>query len=716
MTANAAGTHVMIGTVLQGSGVRYHVVELIGEGGQGWVFKASYDDVDGFPVVVKVLRPDTATRDALDRFKREADILRRLSQLKPSPYIVRFYDHGEASVPLPNPIRPGEHATLPFTVLEYVHGESLFAVLERTRGVGLPVRRARRIGREVAKALETVHAEGIVHRDLKPSNILISNEAGREVAKVTDFGLVKLVDTRATATQALAGVSLAYAPPEQYEPGNARVGTATDVFSFAAIVFELLAGREAFPAGSGNPFEALRLIATAPRPRLSERLPALAQGLRERPDLVGRIDQLLERALSPEPSLRPQSLKDFWDSIDPLLRESEGSSTHELAPVRMASEATRPGMAEPYRPAVAAVTPPEPAIGTTPQGELLHPFEAPPGTLPTRGAGAGAPPPQAAPHAGHAAHGAHALDPSDPRAWSWRTLAHGTPGAQVRSAVFDEGSVLTLGAAGLVRFSPGSGWATVSPSGGVTPQEMRAISRLSSGALVFAGERGLVGFVHGGAFWDVRRYPDHDVLFHAVAADASGSRVIAVGERVSRGHAFAAELTSQGFRRTFELTDIPPLRGVGFLDGHAAIACGDVGGLVQIEEAGVARIAWERTGHLRAVAHFRARLSHGHTHALAVGTGGHALAIMLDPARGLRTEIEKVMTTQDLLAVAVGPDGAAWATSANARVLRRDAAGTWHRVTTELPTTANLVAIAPRQDHVLVVGEDATVLEGRRVG
>jgi hypothetical protein len=371
-------------------------------------------------------------------------------------------------------------------------------------------------------------------------------------------------------------------------------------------------------------------------------------------------------------------------------------------------------MAEPYRPPLAHAAQAahaaraEPAIGAPPAPELQLAHEPPPVTLPTRG-GEGA---------GRAAHAPapHALDPSDPRAWAWRALTTGTAGAQVRSAVFEDGSVLTLGAAGLVRFTPGSGWATVTPSGGAAAQEMRTISRLSSGALVFAGEHGLVGFVHGGAFWDVRRFPDADVLFHAVAADASGARVIAVGERVSRGHAFAAELTSQGFRRTFELTDIPPLRGIGFLDGHAAIACGDVGGLVQIEETGVARIAWERTGHLRAVAHFRARLSHGHTHALAVGTGGHALAIMLDPARGLRTEIEKVMTTQDLLSVAVGPDGAAWATSANARVLRRDAGGTWHRVTMDLPTTANLVAIAPRQDHVLVVGEDATVLEGRRVG
>jgi serine/threonine-protein kinase len=706
-TASAdTGTRVMIGVVLQGSGVRYHVVEAIGEGGQGWVFKASYDDVDGFPVVVKVLRPDGATRDALDRFRREAEILRRLSQLKPSPYIVRFYDHGEASVPLPNPIRPGEHAVLPFTVLEYVHGESLFSVLERTRGAGLPVRRARRIAREVAKALETVHAEGIVHRDLKPSNILIASEAGREVAKVTDFGLVKLADIRATATQALAGVSLSYAPPEQYEPGNPRVGPATDVFSYAAIVIELLSGREAFPAGSGNPFEALRLIATAPRPRLSERTSALPTGLRERPELVGRIDQLLERALSPEPTLRPQSIRELWDALDPLLREAEEDPSR-TAGQRNVGDATRPGMPDapgaitaPHGSAGAPNLPPVPS--PSPAGAVIDPALA--ATPPVAIHMPATPPPVSA-----RVRPVQGPDRSDPRSWSWRALAHGSSGAHVRAAVFEDGAILTLGAAGLVRFSPGSGWSTLAPAGGATALEMRAIARIANGSLLFGGERGLLGFAHGGAFWDVRRFPDPDVTFHAVAADATGSRVLAVGERVSRGHAFATELTTQGFRRTFELTDLPPLRGVAFVDGASAIACGDAGGLVSIDDGGPSRIGWERTGHLRAMIAFRA----GTIRALCVGTGGHALALHGDPTRGVRTEIEKVMTTQDLLSLTVADDGAAWATSANARVLRRDASGTWHRVSLELPTPANLVAVHARQDRIWVVGEDATVLQGQ---
>ncbi|MGZ3476061.1 MAG: serine/threonine-protein kinase, partial [Polyangiales bacterium] len=187
MPLTSADCRVMLGTVLRGTGARYFIQEVIGEGGQGWVFRASYDDVEGFPVVVKVLRPDTVNRESLDRFKREAEILRKLSQTTPSPFIVRFFDHGEAEFPLPLGSAI-DKARLPFTVLEYIHGESLFAVLDRQRGQGLALKRTRRILREVNKALEIVHAQGLIHRDLKPSNILLSNEAGRELAKVTDFG------------------------------------------------------------------------------------------------------------------------------------------------------------------------------------------------------------------------------------------------------------------------------------------------------------------------------------------------------------------------------------------------------------------------------------------------------------------------------------------------------------------------------------------------
>src|SRR5579859_5476862 len=91
------------GQALGGSdGISYHLREKIGEGGQGWVYKANWDQPGGFLVIVKVLRPDAVTRDTLARFEREAEVLKKLShQPRPNPHIVRFFDHAMAKVKAP---------------------------------------------------------------------------------------------------------------------------------------------------------------------------------------------------------------------------------------------------------------------------------------------------------------------------------------------------------------------------------------------------------------------------------------------------------------------------------------------------------------------------------------------------------------------------------------------------------------------------------------
>src|ERR1700691_4591886 len=89
------------GQVLRGN-ASYHLRERIGEGGQGWVFKANWDDPAGLVVIVKVLRPDAVNSEAMRRFEREAEVLRLLSsQSRPNPHIVRFYDHAVAQVKSP---------------------------------------------------------------------------------------------------------------------------------------------------------------------------------------------------------------------------------------------------------------------------------------------------------------------------------------------------------------------------------------------------------------------------------------------------------------------------------------------------------------------------------------------------------------------------------------------------------------------------------------
>jgi photosystem II stability/assembly factor-like uncharacterized protein len=229
------------------------------------------------------------------------------------------------------------------------------------------------------------------------------------------------------------------------------------------------------------------------------------------------------------------------------------------------------------------------------------------------------------------------------------------------------------------------------------------MARLGPQAHVFAGETGILAYLHAGALWDVRRYPDPDVVFHAVAADPTGQRVIAVGQRISRGSAIVVEAVSNGWRRTFEVPDFAPLRAACWLDDRIAYACGDAGAIVRVDDAGLTRVPWERSGHLRAI-------TAGNGRVFAIGTGGHALSVAVTPTS--RTEIEKVGTTQDLLGVSIAPDGAPWASSANARVLRRDDTGYWRRVPTELPMAGHLVRIAARMDRVVLLAEDATLLEG----
>src|SRR5215467_4974048 len=289
------------GQVLGGSdGISYHLRERIGEGGQGWVFKANWDQPGGFLVIVKVLRPDAVTREALARFEREAQVLRMLSQqTRPNPHIVRFFDHAMARVKPPGWADP---IPLPFTVLEYVDGPTLEQVLAKTRGVGLPLERIMRLLRQVVLALEQVHAQKIVHRDLKPSNILLASEGDNEIAKVTDFGLVKLVDVNLQRTTALAGASLGYAPPEQYEQGNQRVTPRTDVFSLAAITFEMLTGKPAFPYRDGeNPLLIVTRILNGPRPAILRHRDSIPAELAAHTDLIEQIDRSLARALAADP-------------------------------------------------------------------------------------------------------------------------------------------------------------------------------------------------------------------------------------------------------------------------------------------------------------------------------------------------------------------------------------------------------------------------------
>lgn len=312
----------LIGTALVGEGgTRFYLRDLLGEGGQGWVYRANYDTPDGFWIVVKILRPEGLNQETLERFARETRVLQVLgSAATPNPNIVRFYDHGIHNLRLYS-----AEFMLPFIALEFVDGPTLAHVIEAAHGVGLPLERVIRLLRQVARALATVHERQIVHRDLKPSNILLATQGGREVAKITDFGLVKAPGLAAKSTATIAGASLGYAPPEQYEMGNSRVSPRTDVFSFATILFEMLSGRLAFPHNPGDsPLRTVARMLSGERPQLVRHLPAVTPELRVHTQALAAIDREIALATDADPGRRHAGVMDLWNSVEPILRSACG--------------------------------------------------------------------------------------------------------------------------------------------------------------------------------------------------------------------------------------------------------------------------------------------------------------------------------------------------------------------------------------------------------
>ena len=647
----------LVGQVLEGTdGVRFHLRALIGEGGQGWIYKGNYDEPDGVLIVVKVLRPDGISEDTLRRFQREAKVLRQLgAQANPNPNLVRFYDHGVARLTPPNS-PPSDKVDLPFTVLEFVHGVTLAQIIQEQRGVGLSVGRVRRLMRQVAWALMSVHAQNIVHRDLKPSNILVATEHGIEVAKITDFGLAKLASLNAHKTMMLAGASLGYAPPEQYEKGNERVTPRTDVFSLAAIFFECLSSQPAFalPAGESGAMRLIEQMMSGPRPALARVAHALSPELRSRPDVVSQIDTLLARATQPEPEGRPASVRDFWDTVEPLLRA-----------------AAEPSLRPPVR-------------GS----------QAPPaGARPT---------PNAEPAPPRASLNPRASAMSERIAF--RIVGRLPLQDRVRKAVVtpDGRSAFALGAQGLYRWTA-SAWTVVSLPRWLDPRNLRGMVLFADASLLVFGDEGTIAVVSPSD--EVRPWPnaDHDLDLWGAAVDGRG--VVLVGTRRSRSVGVWVEAA---FGRpplpARTIDTAPTLRAVARLTGGALVACGDDGALVRLDVATHASIPWERTGHLTAIV---ARTDGG---ALVVGTGGHALSI--SPA--LQVKLEAVQTTHDLCSVAIGADGTAWASATERRLLKRRSA-TWERVRldVELAAETGILFAQPVGDSVLVVASEGQMLQGR---
>jgi serine/threonine protein kinase len=210
---------------------RYTVVEKLGEGGMGAVYKA-FDGHLGRQVALKLIRAKTdADAGERARFMREAYSVAQLQH----PNIVQIFDRGEHT---------DERGVFTFIVQELVEGGSL---AQRLRDASVSPIEAARLIQTLARAVHYAHSRGILHRDLKPSNILLTPDG---TPKIADFGLARNLegDPTETLTGGIVGTA-AYMAPEQAMNTRDAIGPATEVFSLGVIFYELLTGSRPFQAG-----------------------------------------------------------------------------------------------------------------------------------------------------------------------------------------------------------------------------------------------------------------------------------------------------------------------------------------------------------------------------------------------------------------------------------------------------------------------------------
>ncbi|HTN82733.1 MAG TPA: serine/threonine-protein kinase [Sorangium sp.] len=275
--------HYQDGDLIAG---KYRLLRKIGEGAMGTVWVATNVAVES-TVAIKLMRPELRSPELTDYFHREARAAGRMNHAE----IVRVFDLGETA--------EGD----PYLVMELIEGESLRSALAR-EGRMTP-ERAISLLLPVAGAMHAAHEKGVVHRDLKPDNVmLVRRGGGRLQPKVVDFGVAKLVAEReessASASFEVFGTP-DYMPPEQ-ALALPTVDRRADVWSFCAMMYELLSGRP--PFSSRNALDGLRAV-------LQDAVPSLVDAC----DLDADLWAILERGLQKEPSARWSSLRELGEAL-----------------------------------------------------------------------------------------------------------------------------------------------------------------------------------------------------------------------------------------------------------------------------------------------------------------------------------------------------------------------------------------------------------------
>ena len=226
---------------------RYEILEILGEGGMAFVYKARDTQLERF-VAIKTLKPNYVNQGTfVDRFKREAKTAANLNH----PNIVQIFDWGIEDEP--------------YFVMEYIEGNTLTSIIAKNRTISLSD--ILFIGAQVSSGLHAAHQKGLVHRDIKPGNIMITPDGK---VKVTDFGIVSLQNEESdiTKTGSILGTA-SYISPEQAQ--GKSVSIESDLYSLGTVLYELITGKAPFSGDSPISTAAKHLTEKPEKPSLFRR-------------------------------------------------------------------------------------------------------------------------------------------------------------------------------------------------------------------------------------------------------------------------------------------------------------------------------------------------------------------------------------------------------------------------------------------------------------